>query len=159
MLLPFLLARRSTRRLAIIVVLLLIRGLPFAFAVVAAQTIVYGPLESEKQGPASSIYNTLRQVAASFGVALIITILLDRTSSHMRGAAAGRPPRNTRRCSGITTRSSLASAVPVAARARVLHQRPEGRRKPLACRPLRSAHQRLRTPATEASAGAVAGRD
>ena len=61
-----------------VVVLLVLRGLPFAFAVVAVQTIIYGPLESEKQGPASSIYNTLRQVAASFGVALIITIALNR---------------------------------------------------------------------------------
>ena len=62
-----------------VVVLLVIRGLPFAFGVVAAQTILYGPLESEKQGPASSIYNTLRQVAASFGVALIISIAISRT--------------------------------------------------------------------------------
>ncbi len=65
-----------------IVVLLVLRGLPFAFAVVAAQTLIFGPIESEKQGPASSIYNTLRQVAASFGVALIITILIDRTHAH-----------------------------------------------------------------------------
>ena len=66
----------------IIVVLLLFRGLPFAFAVVAAQTLLFGPIESDKAGPASSIYSTLRQIAASFGVALIITILIDRTKSH-----------------------------------------------------------------------------
>jgi EmrB/QacA subfamily drug resistance transporter len=74
----------------IIVVLLLLRGLPFAFAVVAAQTLLFGPIESEKQGAASSIYNTLRQIAASFGVALIITILIDRTKSH--GAATVAAP-------------------------------------------------------------------
>lgn len=73
----------------VIMVLLTIRGLPFAFAVVAAQTLLFGPIESEKQGPASSIYNTLRQIAASFGVALIITILIDRTKAHLGGAAAG----------------------------------------------------------------------
>jgi EmrB/QacA subfamily drug resistance transporter len=73
----------------VIVVLLLIRGLPFAFAVVAAQTLLFGPIESEKQGPASSIYNTLRQVAASFGVALIITVLIDRTDAHMGAASPG----------------------------------------------------------------------
>lgn len=66
----------------LIVVLLVFRGLPFAFAVVAAQTLLFGPIESSKQGPASSIYNTLRQIAASFGVALIITIFIDRTKSH-----------------------------------------------------------------------------
>src|SRR3546814_16144940 len=45
--------------------------------------------ESEKHGPASSIYNTLRQIAASFGVALIITILIARTDAHMGDAAPG----------------------------------------------------------------------
>jgi EmrB/QacA subfamily drug resistance transporter len=73
----------------VIMVLLTIRGLPFAFAVVAAQTLLFGPIESEKQGPASSIYNTLRQIAASFGVALIITILIARTDAHMGDAAPG----------------------------------------------------------------------
>ncbi|HZP57020.1 MAG TPA: DHA2 family efflux MFS transporter permease subunit [Dehalococcoidia bacterium] len=65
-----------------VVILLLLRGLPFAFAAVASQTILYGPLESSKQGAASSIYNTLRQVAASFGVALIITVAINRTNAH-----------------------------------------------------------------------------
>ena len=75
----------------VVMLLLLLRGLPFAFAVVAAQTLLFGPMESDKAGPASSIYNTLRQIAASFGVALIITILIDRTKSHggVAGASAG----------------------------------------------------------------------
>jgi MFS family permease len=66
--------------------LMMLRGVPFSFAVVAAQTIIYGPLPSEKQGHASSIYNTSRQVTASFGVALIATTLISRTRSHL-GAA------------------------------------------------------------------------
>jgi MFS family permease len=66
----------------VIVVLLLLRSLPFSFAMVAAQTIIYGPLENSKQGPASSLYNTLRQVAGSFGVALLATILITRTHAH-----------------------------------------------------------------------------
>ncbi len=72
----------------VVMVLLLFRGLPFAFAVVAAQTLLFGPMESDKAGAASSIYNTLRQIAASFGVALIITILIDRTKSHGGSTAA-----------------------------------------------------------------------
>jgi EmrB/QacA subfamily drug resistance transporter len=79
--LPFYFIGLDTPVWAIIVILLL-RGLPFAFAVVASQTLLFGPIESSKQGPASSIYNTLRQVAASFGVALIITIALSRTRAH-----------------------------------------------------------------------------
>ncbi|HXU23852.1 MAG TPA: MDR family MFS transporter [Tepidiformaceae bacterium] len=73
----------------VIVVLLLLRSLPFSFAMVAAQTIIYGPLENSKQGPASSLYNTLRQVAGSFGVALLATILITRTHAHSIAGAAG----------------------------------------------------------------------
>ncbi len=72
----------------VIVMLLVVRGLPFAFAAVASQTLLFGPIESEKQGPASSIYSTLRQAAASFGVALIITISLSRTRAHESAAVA-----------------------------------------------------------------------
>ena len=66
----------------VMMVLLVVRGLPFAFAAVASQTLLFGPIESEKQGPASSIYSTLRQASSSFGVALIITIALSRTRVH-----------------------------------------------------------------------------
>jgi EmrB/QacA subfamily drug resistance transporter len=72
----------------VIVMLLVVRGLPFAFAAVASQTLLFGPIESDKQGPASSIYSTLRQVAASFGVALIITISLSRTRAHEHASIA-----------------------------------------------------------------------
>jgi EmrB/QacA subfamily drug resistance transporter len=68
------------------IIFLFFRGMPFAFAAVASQTIIYGPLESSKQGPASSIYNTLRQAAASFGVALIVTITISRTRAHEHAA-------------------------------------------------------------------------
>lgn len=64
-------------------ILLLGRGLPFAFVMVASQTIIYGPLDSAKQGPASSAYNMVRQVAASFGVALVATIQIARMNAHM----------------------------------------------------------------------------
>ncbi|MGH2633185.1 MAG: hypothetical protein ACRDG3_07230, partial [Tepidiformaceae bacterium] len=74
--------------LAIIIPLLFFRRLPFSFASVAAQTIIYGPLESSKQGAASSAYNTIRQVAASFGVALIATIQVSQFHSHLNGAVA-----------------------------------------------------------------------
>ncbi|MGE5597024.1 MAG: MDR family MFS transporter [Hyphomicrobiales bacterium] len=71
-----------------IIMALFFRGLPFAFAMVAAQTIIFGPIENAKQGPASSLYNTLRQVSASFGVALIATVLINRTQAHEHAAMA-----------------------------------------------------------------------
>ncbi|HYM16304.1 MAG TPA: MDR family MFS transporter [Dehalococcoidia bacterium] len=85
--LPFMLLDLNTP-VWLTIVFLFVRGLPFAFAAVASQTIIYGPLESAKQGPASSIYNTLRQAAASFGVALIVTITISRTHAHEAAAVA-----------------------------------------------------------------------
>jgi EmrB/QacA subfamily drug resistance transporter len=64
---------------AVIIILLCFRRVPFSFASVAAQTIIYGPLESEKQGAASSAYNTIRQMAASLGVALIVAIQVNQS--------------------------------------------------------------------------------
>jgi EmrB/QacA subfamily drug resistance transporter len=87
-LLPFAFVDQHTSALTIII-LLTLRGLPFGFGFVAAQTIVYGPLPSDKQGPASSIYNTMRQMFASFGVALGATVFVSRANHYI---AAGRNP-------------------------------------------------------------------
>lgn len=84
---PFILVRADTPAW-VIILLLLGRSMPFAFAMVAAQTIIFGPLESSKQGPASSAYSTLRQVAASFGVALLATVVISRTKTHLGDALA-----------------------------------------------------------------------
>ncbi|MFI5267202.1 MAG: hypothetical protein ACHQ7M_07490, partial [Chloroflexota bacterium] len=39
-------------------------------------------------GPASSIYNTSRQVASSFGVALLATVQVNRYHSHLSATLA-----------------------------------------------------------------------
>lgn len=70
------------------IILMALRGAPFSFAMVASQTIIYGPLPSEKQGRASSIYNTGRQLAASFGVAIVATVLIGRSAAHLQSALA-----------------------------------------------------------------------
>lgn len=75
----------------LVALLLALRGLPFAFAMVASQTILYGPIEGSKQGAASSIYNTSRQIAMSFGVALIVTISTSRAGTHLNAALHGAP--------------------------------------------------------------------
>jgi EmrB/QacA subfamily drug resistance transporter len=74
-----------------VTLLLALRGLPFVFASVAAQTVLFGPIESEKQGMASSIFNTSRQIALSLGVALMVTISTSRGSTHLNNALHGRP--------------------------------------------------------------------
>jgi EmrB/QacA subfamily drug resistance transporter len=86
-LLPFAFVTKFTPPLLIIVPLIL-RGLTTPFAMTAAQTIVYGPLDNSKQGPASSIYNTMRQVAASFGVALVATVQVNRYTTHLSNAVS-----------------------------------------------------------------------
>lgn len=87
-LLPFVFVDQNTSA-PVIILLLTLRGLPFGFGMVAAQTIIYGPLPSDKQGAASSIYNTMRQMFASFGVALAATVLVSRTSAYIH---AGKNP-------------------------------------------------------------------
>ena len=86
-LVPFAFVTKSTIPLLIIIPLIF-RGLTTPFAMTAAQTIVYGPLDNSKQGPASSIYNTMRQVAASFGVALLATVQVNRYTTHLSDAVS-----------------------------------------------------------------------
>jgi EmrB/QacA subfamily drug resistance transporter len=75
----------------LVTLLLALRGLPFVFASVSSQTILYGPIENEKQGAASSIFNTSRQIAMSLGVALMVTISTTRASTHLSNALHGQP--------------------------------------------------------------------
>ncbi len=74
-----------------IMLLLALRGITTPFGFTASQTIVYGPLDNAQQGPASSIYNTGRQVASSFGVALLATVQVNRYHSHLAAAVAAVP--------------------------------------------------------------------
>jgi EmrB/QacA subfamily drug resistance transporter len=69
-----------------IMLFLALRGLTTPFGFTASQTIVYGPLDNAQQGPASSIYNTWRQIASSFGVALLATVQVNRYHSHLSDA-------------------------------------------------------------------------
>ncbi len=85
--LPFALVDASTSAIFIVTILAL-RGLTTPFAFTASQTIVYGPLDNAQQGPASSIYNTNRQVATSFGVALLATVQVNRFQHHLSAATA-----------------------------------------------------------------------
>jgi MFS family permease len=75
----------------VVTVLLALRGLPFVFASVAAQTVLFGPIESEMQGMASSIFNTTRQIGISLGVALMVTITTTRGETHLHNALHGAP--------------------------------------------------------------------
>ncbi len=68
---------------------MLIRGFGFAMMLVPLQTATYATISPQDTGRASAIYNANRQVAASFGVALLATVLANRLSVH--GAELGNP--------------------------------------------------------------------
>ncbi len=65
------------------------RGMAFAFLVVPLQAATFATIRPAAMGRASSAFNALRQVAASFGVALLATVLSNRLAHY--GAQLGNP--------------------------------------------------------------------
>jgi EmrB/QacA subfamily drug resistance transporter len=66
-----------------------VRGLFCAFVFVPMQAVAFATISPESMGRASSILSVTRQVAASFGVAIMATALTSRLGFH--GAALGLP--------------------------------------------------------------------
>lgn len=69
--------------------IMLLRGWSFACTLIPLQTATFATVRREDTGRASAIFNSGRQVAASFGVALLGTVLTNRMSHH--GAQLGNP--------------------------------------------------------------------
>jgi MFS family permease len=65
------------------------RGAAFAMTLIPMQTATFATIEPRDTGRASAIFNSGRQVAASFGVALLGTVLTNRLAHH--GAELGNP--------------------------------------------------------------------
>lgn len=79
--LAFLLVDLETSRWWIQLIMLA-RGWSFAFTLVPMQAVAFATISSEATGRASAIFNASRQVAASFGVALLGTVLTNRLTHH-----------------------------------------------------------------------------
>ena len=62
--------------------ILLARGAAFGLALVPLQAATFAQITSEETGQASAAFNVIRQVASSFGVALVATVLTARLSAH-----------------------------------------------------------------------------
>jgi EmrB/QacA subfamily drug resistance transporter len=62
--------------------IMIARGFSFAFCIVPIQAVAFATISSEDTGRASAIFNAGRQVAASFGVALLGTVLTNRLTHH-----------------------------------------------------------------------------
>jgi len=69
--------------------IMLARGCSFAPAIVPLQAAAFATIRSEDTGRASAIFNAGRQVASSFGVALLATVLTNRLGHY--GAIMGDP--------------------------------------------------------------------
>jgi MFS family permease len=69
--------------------IMLARGWSFALTLIPIQTATFATIAPEDTGRASAVFNAGRQVAASFGVALLATVLTSRFSHY--GAALGDP--------------------------------------------------------------------
>ncbi|MBF6601196.1 MAG: DHA2 family efflux MFS transporter permease subunit [Dehalococcoidia bacterium] len=69
--------------------IMLARGWSFAFSLIPLQTATFATIRNEDTGRASAVFNSGRQVAASFGVALLGTVLTTRLTAH--NAQLGNP--------------------------------------------------------------------
>jgi EmrB/QacA subfamily drug resistance transporter len=58
------------------------RGCFFAFMLVSLQTATFATITQQAMGRASAVFSAGRQVGASFGVALLATVLTSRLSAH-----------------------------------------------------------------------------
>lgn len=66
--------------------IMLFRGMAFAFALIPLQAATFSNIAPADSGRASSLFNTNRQVASSFGVAILATVLSDRSQTRVSDA-------------------------------------------------------------------------
>jgi hypothetical protein len=67
-----------------------LRGASFSLVLVSLQTATFATISPKDMGRASALYNSGRQVAASFGVAVLASALENRLAAHDTGL--GPPP-------------------------------------------------------------------
>jgi MFS family permease len=69
--------------------LMLLRGMAMGIGMVPMQAATYATISQADTGRASALFSTNRQVAASVGVAVMATVLVDRVQSHVTAAVQG----------------------------------------------------------------------
>jgi EmrB/QacA subfamily drug resistance transporter len=60
-----------------------LRGIGMSFAMVSVQAATFSTIPPASMGRASSLFNTNRQVASAVGVAVLATVLIDRTAAYI----------------------------------------------------------------------------
>jgi EmrB/QacA subfamily drug resistance transporter len=76
----------------VICAIMLVRGLAYGLVFVPLQTATYATISSQATGRASSLFNTNRQVASSIGVAVAVTVLVQRTQTLVPTAISAAQP-------------------------------------------------------------------
>jgi MFS family permease len=76
----------------IIGAILVLRGVAMAFTFIPLQAATFTTIRRADTGQASSIFNTNRQVASSFGVAILATVLTAQINSRVGPAVAAAAP-------------------------------------------------------------------
>jgi EmrB/QacA subfamily drug resistance transporter len=67
---------------------MILRGIGMAFTFIPLQAAAFATIKPKDTGMASSIFNTNRQVASSIGIAVLATVLAERTAHHVAGATS-----------------------------------------------------------------------
>ena len=69
--------------------LMFLRGMAMGMTMVPVQAATYATISRADTGRATALFSTNRQVAGSVGVAVMATVLVDRTKTHMAAALHG----------------------------------------------------------------------
>jgi EmrB/QacA subfamily drug resistance transporter len=68
--------------------IMFLRGIFFGIGLIPLQAATFSTISRRDSGNASSLFSTNRQVAGSIGVAILATVLTDRTKTHMESVAS-----------------------------------------------------------------------
>jgi EmrB/QacA subfamily drug resistance transporter len=72
--------------------IMVLRGFGFGLMMIPAQTATFATIRPPDMGRASAFFNTNRQVAGSIGVAVLATVLVSRTTTHVAAALTTAAP-------------------------------------------------------------------
>ena len=72
--------------------LMFLRGMSMAFSMIPLQAATFASIRPQDTGRASSLFSTSRQIAASVGVAVLSTVLVDRMAGHVAAVVSAGGP-------------------------------------------------------------------
>ncbi len=80
---------------------LMIQGAALGFVFVPLTTITNGPIPNERMGNATSLFNLMRNIGASIGIAMVETVQFRKQQTHINILGAHVYPRERRRAANV----------------------------------------------------------